>query len=302
MPAPRTLRVAAAQYPLDRPVSLDAVTRKLTSWIERAHAGGAQLVVFPEYGAMEIAGAAPDALAGDLAQSLDLVARDRGAVETHLADVSRRLGIHILAPSGPELSEGRYVNRARLFAPSGQHGAQDKMIMTPFENKWGISAGKTLHVFRTEIGTLAILICYDSEFPLLARAAAEAGADVLLIPSCTERLSGYHRVRAAAQARALENTCVTIQSPTIGDAPWSPAVDRNSGAAGVFVPAEAGLSETGVLAEGTLNAPEFIFADVDLDHLAQLRAEGGEMRNTADWRLQPGADRPLPSARVIDLR
>ena len=81
-------------------------------------------------------------------------------------------------------------------------------------------------------------ICYDSEFPLLARAMAEAGAELLLVPSCTERVSGYHRVRTGARARALENQIAAMVSPTVGDALWSPAVDRNTGAAGIYVPSE----------------------------------------------------------------
>jgi predicted amidohydrolase len=92
------------------------------------------------------------------------------------------------------------------------------------------------------LGPIGVAICYDSEFPLLVRAQAEAGAEVILIPSCTESLSGHHRVRPAAQARALESQIATIVSPTVGDALWSPAVDRNVGAGGVFVPADPALS------------------------------------------------------------
>jgi len=173
--------------------------------------------------------------------------------------------------------------------------------MTPFERNWGIAPGGPLRVFETTLGRLGILICYDCEFPLLARAQAQAGARLLLVPSCTERVSGYHRVRTGAQARALENTVAAVSSPTIGDAPWSPAVDRNTGAAGVFVPAESALSETGVLAEGQLNVPGLVTATIDMLGLARLR-EAGEMHNAADWELQPGAAVALPAPEVIDLR
>jgi len=52
------------------------------------------------------------------------------------------------------------------------------------------------------------------------RGLAEAGAEIVLIPSCTERISGYHRVRTGAKARALENQIATVVSPTVGDALW----------------------------------------------------------------------------------
>ena len=112
----------------------------------------------------------------------------------------------------------------------------------------------------------------------------------MLIPSCTEFVSGYHRVRTAALARALENTCVTVLSPTVGDAPWSPAIDRNAGAAGIFVPADRSLSDTGVLAAGALNQPQWVYADVDLERLRPVKASG-EMRNATDWPLQPAPRR-----------
>ena len=67
---------------------------------------------------------------------------------------------------------------------------------------------------------------------MIARAIAEAGAEILIVPSCTESLAGYYRVRHACAARALENQIYVVQSPTVGDAPWSVAVNVNVGAAG----------------------------------------------------------------------
>jgi predicted amidohydrolase len=205
------------------------------------------------------------------------------------AELARRHKVHILAASGPSARPGgRYVNAARQFTPAGRMGVQEKLIMTPFERNWGISSGETLRVFETALGRIGIAICYDTEFPLLVRAQAEAGAQLILVPSCTEFRSGYARVRTAAMARALENTSVTVLSPTVGDAPWSPAVDHNAGAAGIYVPADHGFSETGVLAEGTPDAPQWVYADVDLARLQRVK-QTGEMRNSTDWAAQPGA-------------
>ena len=134
----------------------------------------------------------------------------------------------------------------------------------------------------------------------LERAMVEAGAQIILVPACTEFVSGYHRIRTSAMARALEGTCASVVSPTVGDSAWSPAVDYNNGAAGIYAPAENGLSDTGILAEGVLNAPGWVHATVDLAALARL-ADAGEMRNRADWRLQPGGALELPPTRLIDL-
>jgi predicted amidohydrolase len=172
--------------------------------------------------------------------------------------------------------------------------------MTPFERDWGISPGAGPRVFSTALGLIGVAICYDSEFPLLVRAMTEAGARLILIPSCTDKVSGFNRVRTAARARALENTCACVTSPTVGEAPWSPAVDVNTGMAGVFVPAEAGVSPNGILAEGRLDEPGWVYATIDLAALDRLRSSG-EMRNDADWSKQPGAG-ALPPVDTIDLR
>jgi predicted amidohydrolase len=301
------IRIAAAQYPPEALASLGAYRDKLARWVGEAAGAGAQLLVLPEYGAMEYAAAAGAGVVGDLVASLAAVSDALPEMDAAHAELARRHGVHILAASGPSARGGaggtgvRYVNAARLFAPSGRSGTQEKLIMTPFERDWGVSGGATLRVFDTALGRIGIAICYDSEFPLLVRAMAEAGAEILLVPSCTEFASGWHRVRTAALARALESTCVTVLSPTVGDAPWSPAIDRNTGAAGIFVPADHSFSETGVLAEGEVNRPGWVYADVDLARLAELKASG-EMRNAADWRLQPGAAALGRGVEVVDLR
>ena len=205
--------VAAAQYPIEQLADWDAYKAKLTRWVGEAAAGGAALAVFPEYGAMELASLEP-ATMGDLAGSLASVAALMPQVDALHADLAGRFGLHILAASLPRLdADGRYRNAARLFAPNGKWAAQDKLVMTRFEREqWFVSAGaEGLSLFETALGKIAVLICYDSEFPLLARAAVEAGAEVLLVPSCTDSLHGYWRVRLGAQARALESQCYAGQ-------------------------------------------------------------------------------------------
>lgn len=302
MTAPaRTVRIAAAAYPLDALPTLGDVEDKIACWVAEAAGAGAELLVFPEYGAMELAAPAGEAVCANLDASLEAVSNAGDRIDAVHADLAARHRVHILAASGPRRGpDGRTRNTARFFAPSGKSGQQDKRVMTPFEHDWGITPGDRTQVFDTTLGRIGIAICYDSEFPLLVRAMIDAGADIVLVPSCTEIVSGYHRVRTSAMARALEGTCAVVVSPTVGDSTWSPAVDYNNGAAGIYVPAEAGVSETGVVAEGTLNAPGWVHATVDLAALARL-ADTGEMRNRSDWRLQPGGTLALPTAEVVPL-
>jgi predicted amidohydrolase len=299
--ARKTLTVASSQYPIGEPKTLSEWDEKIRTWVREGASQGAELLVFPEYASIEQAAALGPSVSSDLGATLRTVADlATHRVTLHL-ELARQFGVHILIGSGPVRREdGKFVNAAQLVTPTGEVGVQDKMIMTPFEQEWGVVAGETVRVFDTKIGRIGIAICYDCEFPLLVRAMAEAGAEIVLVPSCTERVSGFHRIRTGAAARALENTIVTITSPTVGDALWSPAVDRNRGAACVFVPPDALLSDTGVMTQGVMDQPQWVNATINLARLRKLKTSG-EMRNFADWAAQPGAKALADHVEVVSL-
>lgn len=269
----RTIRIAAAAYPFDWFDDFDAYRAKISAWV--AEAADCDLLVFPEYGAMELASLGGAAIAGDLEASLYEVARHEAARDALHEELAAQHGLHILAASGPFFEGPRPVNRAVLFGPDGRIGHQDKQVMTRFEREdWDVVGAPGLRVFDTPVGRLGVLICYDSEFPLLGRVLAEAGVEVILTPSCTDTVAGFNRVRIGAMARALECQCVVVQAPTVGEVSWSPAIDENRGRAAIYAPADGFWPESGVLAEGAMDLPGWVKAAVDLDLVAQSRRHG----------------------------
>jgi len=293
------MKIATAAYPLDPLASWAEYAAKLSDWVTGAARAGADLAVFPEYGAMELAMLAGADAAGDLERSVHAIgAVMADAADLH-ADLAARHGLHILGASAPVFDPAlgsRPVNRATLYTPTGARGHQDKQIMTRFEREdWGIAPGGPLRVFDTALGRIGILICYDGEFPLLGRAVAEA--DLVLVPSATEARAGYSKVRIGAMARALEAQCVTVMSSTVGAAPWSPAVDANTGTGGVFGPPDTGFPPTGVIAEGMLDAPGWTLAEVDLGTVAHVRADGVVL-NRRHWDDQAGRDAAVTPERL----
>jgi predicted amidohydrolase len=290
------MRIATAAYPLDALTRWADYAAKITDWVADAAGQGADLAVFPEYGAMELAMLDGPEVAGDLERSLHAVSDRIADVDDLHSTLAARHGLHILAASAPVFDPdlgARPVNRARLFTPSGGCGVQDKQIMTRFEREeWDVVPGGPLRLFDTSLGKIGILICYDCEFPLLGHALHDA--DMILVPSCTEALTGYWRVRIGAMARALEMQCVTVMSSTVGDAGWSPAVDENTGMGGIFGPPDRGFPPTGVIAEGTLNRPGWTYAEVDLARVAHVR-EDGVVLNRRHWAEQAGRDMQVTS-------
>jgi predicted amidohydrolase len=298
MTSNRTVRVAVAQYPIGELATFEAFEAKLSAWVSDATSNGAELLVFPEYGALELTRLAGRLVARDLGQSVEALQFYLDAYRELHERLSKRHGVFVLAGSAAVVtSDGRTVNRARLFSPGGKSGYQNKHIMTRFEaEEWHVSLSHGLCVFDIGLCKVGIAICYDAEFPLLCRALAEAGADLILVPSCTDTLAGYHRVRLSCAARALENQVYIAMACTVGDAAWSAALDTNVGAAGVFAPPDMSLSPTGVIAEGTLNAPQWVYATLDFDRLVTVRREG-EVLNRQDWAQQER----LPTARDVKL-
>lgn len=269
----RLVKIAAAAYPFDWFDDFDTYRAKITAWVRDA--ADCDLLVFPEYGAMELASLGGRAVAADLEASLHEVARHEPARDALHVELAAAYGVHILAASGPHFDGPRPVNRAVLYGPQGRIGHQDKQIMTRFEREeWDVIGAPGLRVFDTAVGRLGVLICYDAEFPLLGRALAEAGVEVILVPSCTDTVAGYNRVRIGAMARALESQCVVMQAPTVGDVDWSPAIDENRGRAAIYAPADGFWPESGVVAEGGMDAPGWVKATIDLDLVAESRRNG----------------------------
>ncbi len=301
MTSPKTLKVASAQYAIGQPKSIAEWEEKIALWVKTGAATGADLLVFPEYAAIEQAACFGPEVYGDLNATLAKVAELAGSRVAHHLKLAAKHKVHILVGSGPTLrTDGRYVNAAQLVTPGGAIGEQEKLIMTPFERDWRFRQGHRFASFKRPSARSASLFVTIANFRFLVRAMVEAGADVVLVPSCTERISGYHRVRTGCLARALENGVATVQSCTVGDAPWSPAVDFNVGAAGVYVPSEHEVSDDGVVAQGVVNAAQWVAAEINLEGLKRLR-ESGEMRNYHDWAMQPGAPRTRVAVESVSL-
>jgi predicted amidohydrolase len=278
------VRVAAWQYPIERLASWDAWREKLAAGIAEAAGRGAELCVVPEYASMELTALLPPEAQRDLAAQLGALQPLLPGYVAAYAELARRHRVAIVAGSFPEARPGGvYRNRLRVHGPDGGVVEVEKLQMTRFEReRWGVSAGAGQTVIDLGAARIGVAICYDAEFPLVVRRLAAAGAQVIAVPSCTDALAGYHRVRVACAARALENQCYVVQAPTVGAAPWSIAVDENVGAAGVFAPADRGLPDDGVVALGALDAPGWLVADLDLAAIERVRQDG-QVLGHRDW-------------------
>jgi predicted amidohydrolase len=279
------LRLATLAYPVTAPATMADYAEKFAALVAEGAAGGAQMLVMPEYACMEAAAAFPGA--GDVARELAAVCALRPQLLDLFAAEARRHGVWLVPGSLPWAEDGRVRNRAPLIAPDGTIAYQDKSVMTRFESeRWGVQSGHKPATFDTPWGKIGIAICYDSEFAPLVRAQTQDGAWLILVPSCTDSVAGFNRVRLSARARALENQCFVAVAPTVGAAPTLATLDENIGYAAVFGPVDRGFPEDGVIARGAPNTPGWVFADLEQHRIETVRVHGA-VRNFRDWAGLP---------------
>jgi predicted amidohydrolase len=284
------MRIAVAKCAVAEPRDFAAFADRQRRLLEDAAGQGARLAVLPEYLALELGATLHDAVRGDLHASLAAIQAYRDDWIALYAQLARETGMRIVAGTFLVASgEGRYRNRADVFSPDGMHAWQDKLQLTGFEKQTGVvDGGDALKVFDLGDLRLGVPVCYDIEFPLPVRAQCEAGARLLLVPSCTDTAAGATRVRIGCLARALENRCFVAQAVTAGVAPWSPALDVNTGEAAVYAPMDVGFPADGIVVQ-TSGDQDWAIADLDFDALEASRAQA-QVANDRDWpgQLRPG--------------
>jgi predicted amidohydrolase len=288
------MKLALAQFGVAAPENINDFLARIACMAGEAKCENADILVLPEYASMVLAGAFIKS--PDIAAELAAVVAHADEFISGLQEIAAAAQIYLLGGTVPMRdADGKIRNRAPFISAAGKLAFQDKQAMTRFEaERWHIVPGAGPSVFATTFGNIGVSICYDSEFPLHVRAQVTAGAALILVPSCTDSVAGFNRVRLSARARAVENQCIIAVSPLVGNAPWSGAIDENHGYAGVYGPPDRFFPETGVLHRGTLDEPGLVYAEIDLAAVEAVRQDGSVL-NHRDWVTQ------IPPCPVIEL-
>jgi predicted amidohydrolase/GNAT superfamily N-acetyltransferase len=192
--------------------------------------------------------------------------------------------VNIVGGSQFTIEGDRLYNVSYLFRRNGTIGKQYKIHVTPAERRWwGVSPGGKVEVFDTDRGKISILVCYDIEFPELARIAAARKANIIFVPFNTDERYGYLRVRCCAQARAIENEVYVAIAGCTGNLPFVDNADIHYAQSGIYTPADISFARDAVASECTPNVETLIVHDVDVEMLRRHRL-GGTVRNWGDRR------------------
>jgi len=272
------MRVSAVQYHLHTISRFEEFASQVEHYVKAAQEFDADFILFPELFTTQLMSIGDQS---GRALPIGRLPDFTGRYLELFAGLAKQTGMHIIGGTHIVSEAGRLYNTAYLFYPDGRIGEQRKVHITPTEVKeWNMAAGDKLQVFDTEKGRIAILICYDMEFPELVRMARARGADVLFCPSCTDDRHGFHRVRYTCHARTIENQVYVVVAGTVGSLPTVDFMRMNFGQAAVLTPNDVPFPPSGILAQGEINDDMIITADLDLDLLYQVRESG----SVTTWR------------------
>jgi predicted amidohydrolase len=258
--------------------SFEEFARQCEFFVETASEYRADFVVFPELFTVQLLslmkekrpGIAARQLAEFTPQYLDL-----------FGEMSIRYNVNIIGGSQFAVIDDRLFNVSYLFRRDGTMGSQAKLHVTPSERKWwGVEPGKGLEVFETDRGKIAILICYDIEFPEICRVATGKGADMLFVPFNTDERTGFLRVSVCARARAVENEVYVVISGCVGNLPFVQNADIHYAESAIYTPSDIAFDRDGIAASCTPNIETMLIHDIDLERLRRHRYAG----NVQNWK------------------
>jgi len=295
-----SVRLATVQFQARAVKNFEEFVQNVEYFVDVAADYRSDFVVFPELFTIPLLSFESERLSP--MEAIDRMTEHRAPIVAELSRMALRYNINIVGGSHPtRTDDGSIQNVAYVCLRDGSVHAQEKIHPTPNEAYWWkIKGGSSVDVIQTDIGPVGVLICYDSEFPELARRLVDEGARIIFVPFCTDNRQGYMRVRYCAQARAIENQCFVVLSGNVGNLPGVDNMDVQYAQSCILTPCDFPFARDGIAAEASENIETLTIADVNLADLTWARAEG-TVRNLADRRFdlyrvdwKKGAPRDAP--------
>ncbi len=266
------VRICTVQYMLKKIDTFHEFARQCEYFVDVASLDESDFVVFPETFTIQLLSFLGER---NPSQQVRRIAEYTEQYLEHFSEMAVRYNINIIGGSHFVEEDELLYNVSYLFRRDGTIESQYKLHITPDERTWwAIQPGEELKVFDTDCGKIAILICYDIQFPELARMATDQGARIIFTPFCTDDRQGYLRVRYCAQARAIENEIYTVISGTVGNLTHVPRSDTMYAQSGIFSPSDFTFHRDGIVGECNANIETIVIGDVDLEILRRHRTTG----------------------------
>lgn len=268
------VRVASIQYLQKNLNNLSEFESQIFNYLKTCKDYECDFVLFPEYFTFQLATLSNENLSNSSA--LEYMCQQVDYLKKLFSEFSKQFQLNIIAGSTPvKHTTQEYYNTSFIFLKDGIVQQQEKIHPTPNEQQtWDIKGGSELKIFKVNNCNIGVLICFDSEFPELARHLANQGLDILFVPYLTDDARGYHRVRYCSQARAVENECYVVMSGSAGALQDVPNVDIHYSKNIIMTPSDFSFDRDGIACVANPNIEQIIFADLDISKLHESRKSG----------------------------
>jgi len=271
------VRVAAVQWKMRRVDSFDAFAQQVEFFVDTAGDYQTDFLLFPELFTLQLLSLVDGGRPGEAARQL--AAFTPQYLEL-FADMAVKYAVNIIGGTQFELIGDQLFNTAFLFRRDGTLAKQHKIHVTPSEARWwGVQGGDEVRLLDTDHGPIAINVCYDVEFPEMARLQTAQGARLLFVPYNTSDRYGHQRVRVCAQARCVENHLYAITAGCVGNLPFVDNADVHYAQSAVLTPSDIAFAPNGIAAETSANIETVLVHDLDLEAIRRHRANG----TTHNW-------------------
>jgi predicted amidohydrolase/ribosomal protein S18 acetylase RimI-like enzyme len=295
-----SVRIATCQFQARAVKSFEEFVHNVEYFVDVAADYRSDFIVFPELFTLQLLAYEKEHLTP--MEAIDRLTGHTPKLTAELARMALRYNINIIGGSHPtRTDDGEIQNVAYVCLRDGSVHGQEKIHPTPNERYWWkIRGGDAIDAIQTDCGPIGVLICYDSEFPELARRLVDEGARIIFVPFCTDSRQGYLRVRYCSQARAIENQCFVVLSGNVGNLPGVDNMDIQYAQSCILTPCDFPFARDGIAAEASENVETLTISDVNLADLTWARAEG-TVQNLADrrfdlyriaWNRHPTGERP----------
>ena len=136
-----------------------------------------------------------------------------------LSGMAREFSLCLVAGSMPELKDGQVYNTAYVFDRTGQQIAKHRKAHLfdidveggqRFQESETLSPGDQITVFDTEFGRLGLCICFDFRFQEMAKAMADRGAQLIVVPAAFNMTTGPAHWELMFRQRAVDNQVFTL--------------------------------------------------------------------------------------------
>ncbi|XP_050690983.1 omega-amidase NIT2-like [Eriocheir sinensis] len=136
-----------------------------------------------------------------------------------LGEAAKKFGVFVVGGSLPEREGNKVYNTCTVWGPQGNMVAKYRKVHLfdvnmpgelVIQESYCISPGNTLTTFDLPQCKIGLGICYDMNFPEMARLYAKLGCKVVLYPGAFSMVTGPTQWELLQQCRALDNQVYVV--------------------------------------------------------------------------------------------